>query len=39
MNGRGFGTAKVLDGISAASEEGFGPIKINSVVKKGVNAH
>ena len=39
MNGRGFGTAKVLDGISAASEEGFGPIKINSVVKKGVNDH
>ena len=39
MNGRGFGTAKVLDGISAASEEGFSPIKINSVVKKGVNDH
>ena len=39
MNGRGFGRAKVLDGISAASEEGFGPIKINSVVKKGVNDH
>jgi len=39
MNGRGFGTAKVLDGIYAASEEGFGPIKINSVVKKGVNDH
>ena len=39
MNGRGFGTAKVLDGISAASEEGFSPIKINSVVKKGDNDH
>ena len=39
MNGRGFGTAKVLDGISAASEAGFRPIKINVVVKKGVNDH
>ena len=39
MNGRGFGTARGLDGIYAASEEGFGPIKINSVVKKGVNDH
>ena len=39
MNGRGFGTTKVLDGIAAASEEGFHPIKINAVIKKGVNDH
>ena len=39
MNGRGFGTEKVLDGISAAEKAGFGPIKINSVVQRGVNDH
>ena len=39
MNGRGFGTEKVLDGISAAERAGFRPIKINSVVQRGVNDH
>ena len=39
MNGRGFGPAKVLDGISAAKEVGLLPIKVNTVVKKGVNEH
>ena len=39
MNGRGFSTAKVLKGISAAKEAGFEVIKINAVVQKGVNEH
>ena len=37
MNGRGFSTARVLDGIRAAKEAGLQPIKINAVVQKGVN--
>lgn len=39
MNGRGFSTAKVLDGIAAAERAGFSPVKINSVVQRGVNDH
>ncbi len=39
MNGRGFGTEKVLEGIKAAEQVGLRPIKINSVVQKGVNDH
>ena len=39
MNGRGFGTRRVLDGIKRAAEAGLAPIKINAVVQKGVNAH
>ncbi len=39
MNGRGFGTEKVLQGIEAAVSAGLSPIKINSVVQKGVNDH
>jgi len=39
MNGRGFGVDKVLKGIEAAEKAGFGPIKINSVVQRGVNDH
>ena len=39
MNGRGFGTAKVLQGIDAAQKAGLNPIKINAVVQKGVNDH
>ena len=39
MNGRGFGTAKVLQGIDAAEKAGLTPIKINAVVQKGVNDH
>ena len=39
MNGRGFGTAKVLQGIDAAEKAGLNPIKINAVVQKGVNDH
>ena len=39
MNGRGFSTAKVLNGISAAKQAGFDVIKINAVVQKSVNEH
>ena len=35
MNGRGFGTGRVLEGIRAAEEAGLAPIKINVVVQKG----
>ncbi len=37
MNGVDFPVAKVLDGIDAAREAGFGPIKVNMVVRRGVN--
>ncbi len=39
MNGRGFGTEKVLEGIAAAESVGFHPIKVNAVVQRGVNDH
>jgi cyclic pyranopterin phosphate synthase len=39
MNGRGFGVAEVLRGIEKAEEVGFHPIKVNTVVQKGVNDH
>ena len=39
MNGRGFGSARVLEGIEAAREAGLSPIKINAVVQRGVNDH
>ncbi|MFH1141220.1 MAG: GTP 3',8-cyclase MoaA [Chloroflexota bacterium] len=39
MNGRSFGTQRVLEGVRKAEEVGFQPIKINSVVVKGVNDH
>lgn len=37
MNDVSFPVGRVLDGIAAASEVGLGPIKINMVVKRGVN--
>jgi len=37
MNGVDFPVAKVLDGIAAAREAGFGPLKINMVVRRGIN--
>lgn len=37
MNDVGFPVQAVLDGISAASAEGLAPIKINMVVKRGIN--
>jgi cyclic pyranopterin phosphate synthase len=39
MNGRGFGTKRVLEGIEAAERVGLSPIKINAVVQRGVNDH
>jgi cyclic pyranopterin phosphate synthase len=37
MNDTGFPVARVLSGIEAAHKAGLGPIKINMVVKRGVN--
>jgi cyclic pyranopterin phosphate synthase len=37
MNGVDFPVARVLDGIAAAREAGFGPVKINTVVRRGLN--
>ena len=39
MNGRGFGTERVIEGIEAAEKVGLDPIKINSVVQRGINDH
>ena len=39
MNDVGFSVQEVLDGIAAAEDAGLGPIKINMVVKRGVNDH
>jgi cyclic pyranopterin phosphate synthase len=37
MNGRGFGTARILEGIEAAAKVGLSPVKVNCVVERGVN--
>jgi len=37
MNGVDFPVASVLDGIASAREAGFGPIKVNMVVRRGIN--
>lgn len=39
MNDVGFPVGKVLEGIDAAAEAGLGPVKVNAVVKRGVNDH
>ena len=39
MSGRNYGPDKVLDGIAAAHEAGFSPLKVNVVVQRGVNDH
>lgn len=39
MSGRNFSSKKVLAGIDAAERAGYKPIKINVVVKRGVNEH
>jgi len=39
MNGERLSVARVLEGIEAAERAGLGPIKINSVVQRGVNDH
>jgi len=39
MNDADFPVAKVIEGIEAAADAGLGPVKINMVVKRGVNDH
>lgn len=39
MNDVGFPVQTVLDGIAAAAEVGLAPIKVNMVVRRGVNEH
>ena len=39
MNDVGFPVARVLDGIAAAAQAGLSPVKVNMVVKRGVNDH
>ena len=39
MNDVDFPVSKVLDGIAAAAAAGLAPIKVNAVVKRGMNAH
>ena len=39
MNGRNYGTTRVLEGIKAAEASALHPIKINAVVQRGVNDH
>jgi cyclic pyranopterin phosphate synthase len=39
MNDVGFPVARVLDGIAAAEAAGLGPIKINAVIRRGINEH
>ena len=39
MNDVGFPVQSVLDGIEAAAAAGLGPVKVNAVVKRGVNDH
>ena len=39
MNGRNYGTERVLAGIQKAVEVGLLPVKINAVIQKGVNDH
>ena len=39
MNDVGFPVSRVLDGIAAAEAAGLGPVKVNTVVRRGVNEH
>ena len=39
MNDRGVPVARVLEGIAAAEAAGFTPVKINAVIRRGVNEH
>jgi cyclic pyranopterin phosphate synthase len=39
MNDVGFGVARVLEGIAAAEAAGLGPVKVNTVVRRGLNEH
>jgi cyclic pyranopterin phosphate synthase len=39
MNDVGFPVSQVLDGIAAAEAAGLGPIKVNTVIRRGLNEH
>jgi cyclic pyranopterin phosphate synthase len=39
MNDVGFPVTRVLDGIAAAQDAGLGPIKLNAVIRRGLNEH
>ena len=39
MNDVGFPVSRVLAGIAAADEAGIGPVKVNSVIRRGINEH
>jgi cyclic pyranopterin phosphate synthase len=39
MNDVGFPVKQVLDGIAAAEAAGLGPIKVNAVIRRGLNEH
>ena len=39
MNDADFPVSRVLDGIDAAAEAGLAPVKINAVVRRGINDH
>jgi cyclic pyranopterin phosphate synthase len=39
MNDVGFPVSRVLDGIAAAESAGLGPVKINAVIRRGLNEH
>ena len=39
MNDVGFPVSRVLDGIEAAHAAGLGPIKLNAVIRRGLNEH
>ena len=39
MNDVGFPVSRVLEGIAAAEDAGLGPIKVNAVIRRGLNEH
>jgi len=39
MNDVGFPVSRVLEGIAAAESAGLGPIKLNAVIRRGINEH
>ena len=39
MNDVGFPVSRVLDGIASAEAAGLGPVKVNTVVRRGLNEH
>jgi cyclic pyranopterin phosphate synthase len=39
MNDVGFGVDRVLEGIEAAATAGLGPVKVNTVIRRGLNEH